>query len=143
LNINLKVSIMSYYKITFESDTIEGLKAIQGGFLGHGKRDADSTTFDTTVPPPRQQDAESQNVFSGVVQAPPTANEAGASLNKNAFDPPPPNVKGSATMDVGSQGEIPAPPRGGEGGEAQPNEALAPPKQPGSKSPNGGKKNSK
>ena len=78
---------MAYYKITYESNTIEGLKAIQGSFLGHGASATDSTTFETTVPPPppRQQDEENPDAFSGVVQPPPTADEAGASLIKMHF----------------------------------------------------------
>jgi hypothetical protein len=135
---------MSYYKITFESDTVEGLKAIQGGFLGNGTSATDSTTFETTVAPPRQQDGESPDLFSGDVQAPPpAANEAGARLDKNAFYPPPPDMEGSPVTDIGLQGEIPPPPRGEEGDEAQPNEVFTPPKQPTSKSPNAGKKSSK
>lgn len=43
---------MSYYKITYESNTIEGLKAIQGSLLGHEVSATDSNTFETRVPPP-------------------------------------------------------------------------------------------
>jgi hypothetical protein len=133
---------MSYYKITFESDTIEGLKAIQGRFLGHGASATDSTTFETTVPPPRQQD---EDAFSGVVPAPPpTADETGASLDKNAFYPPPPKVTDSA---IGLEGEIPPPPnyelQDQQGNETQPDEGFVPPPKSASKSPKAAKKRSK
>ena len=135
---------MAYYKITYESNTIEGLKAIQGSFPGHGASATDSTTFETTgPPPPRQQDEENPDAFSGVVQAPPTADEAGASLDKNAFFPPPPNVADSAIMGIGLEGEIPPPPKDQEGNEAQPDEGFVPPPQSASKNPKAAKKSSK
>ena len=139
---------MSYYKITYESNSIEGLKAIQGSFLGHGASATGSTTFETPAPPPRQQDEQNLDAFSGVVQPPPTADEAGASLDKNAFYPPPPKVAGSAIMGIGLEGEIPPPPpknklQGQKGNEAQPDEEFVPPPQSASKNPKAAKKGSK
>ena len=135
---------MSYYKITYESNSIEGLKAIQGSFLGDGASATDSTTLETTVPPPRQQDEENLDASSGVVPAPPTADEAGASFDKNSFYPPPPKVADSAIMDIGLEGEIPPPPKDElqdrEGNEGQPD---VPPQQSASKTLKSAKKSSK
>ena len=97
---------MSYYKITFESNTIEGLKAIQGSFPGKGASATDSTTIESQAPPPSQQ--ENLDASSGVVQAPPTADAAGANLDFS--DPPPPKVADSAITDNGLEGDIPPPP---------------------------------
>jgi len=106
---------MSHYKITYESNTIEGLKAIQGSSAGPGASANDSTTFETQVPPPpAQQDGGNADAFLGIVQAPPTADKADASLDfssENAFYPPPPKVADSAIMDIGLEGEIPSPPK--------------------------------
>ena len=140
---------MAYYKIIYESNTIEGLKAIQGNFPGHGASATYSTSFETTEPPPppRQQDEKNLDASSDVVQPPPTANEAGASLDKNAFFPPPPNVADSAIMGVGLEGEIPPPPKyklqDQKGTKAQPDEGFVPPPQSGPKNPKAAKKRSK
>lgn len=106
---------MSYYKITYESNSIEGLRTIQGSVAGQGADATGSITFEDQVsPPPPQQDEGNINAFSGIVQAPPTADEADASLDisgENAFYPPPPKVADLAIMDIGSEGEILPPPK--------------------------------
>ncbi len=106
---------MSYYKISCESNTIEGLKAIQSSFAGQASRVADSNNFDTQVPPPPpQQDEENASAFSGAVQPPPVANEADAGLDFSrdiAFYQPPPIGADSAITGVGSDREIPPPPK--------------------------------
>ena len=106
---------MSHYKITYDSNTIEGLKAIQGSFAGQGASGTDSSSFETQVPaPPPQQDEGNADAFSGIVQAPPPVNEADTGLDSsggNAFYPPPAAVEDSAVMDFGLEAETPPPPK--------------------------------
>ncbi len=140
---------MSYYKVTYESNTIEGLKAIQGNFNGKGTSASDSSTFETTVsPPPHQQDEKDLNGVSNVMPAPPNANDSGTGFDnsdENAFFPPP-KVADSATLDIGMEGEFPPPPQDEiedqEGNEDQPDEGIDPPqsKSKSSKTPKKGSK---
>lgn len=123
---------MSYYKITYESNTIEGLKAIQGSLLGHEVSATDSNTFETRVPPP---------------PPPRVADSALMDIGlKGEIPLPPPRVADSAIMDIGLEGEIPPPPKDElqdqEGNEAKPDEGFAPPQQSASKSPKAAKKSS-
>lgn len=104
---------MTYYKITYESNTIDGLKALQGSFLGQGASKTDSSTIETTVsPPPLHQDGENVNASSGEVQAPPVSENSEATSDKNEFYPPPSLTGDSAKMDMDLEGDIPPPPMG-------------------------------
>ena len=142
---------MSYYKIAYESDTIEGLKAIQGGSPGQGASATNSINSENSVPPPPlQQDEENADAFSGIVQAPPTSDEAGTSLDfsdENAIQSPPPTVADLATKDIGSEGEIQPPPndelQNQEGNEPVPDKGLVLPQQSTFKSSKAAKKSSK
>ena len=103
---------MSYYKVTFESDSIEGLKAIPGSFSGSGKVATTSSTSETPVLPPPQQANENADAFSDVVQAPPVAGGAGTGLGSSdadAIDPPPLQVADSASKNSGGGSEFPPP----------------------------------
>ena len=106
---------MSYYKITYESNTIEGLKAIQNNIAGQRTGVTDSNTFETREPPPPPQQGEgSADAFSGIVQPPPSPNEADATpgfSGETAFYPPPPIASDSAIMGIGLEEEIPPPPK--------------------------------
>jgi len=105
---------MSYYKITHESDTIEGLKAIQGSSFGHGASATNSSNPENSVPPPLPQDEKNADAFSSIVQAPPpTADSTGTGLDfsdENAIQSPPPTSADMATVNSDSEGEIPPPP---------------------------------
>src|SRR5690349_13528800 len=100
---------MSYYKITYESDTIEGLKAIQGSFSGSGAGATGATNAETPAPPPSLQDKESADAT--IMEAPPLANDAGGGSDiqdGNSF-PPPPLQEDPGIKENGSEGEIPPP----------------------------------
>ena len=141
---------MSYYKITIESNSIEGLKAIQSGFLSPQASTTDSSNVENLAPPPTQKDVEKLDAFPGGVQPPPTADEAGAGLdfsNEKAFYPPPPTGVDSAIMGIGLEEEIPPPQindLNDQGGiESQPDEDFDPTQPPGSKGPIAARKSSK
>ena len=121
---------MSYYKITFESDTIEGLKKLQGISPGNKSGSADSASSETPAPPQSRNqentDAfvgavqapppthDQQNADAGAVQAPPPAGEAGAGFDasdEDSFSPPPPPMEDSAKTDNGPEAEVPKPPK--------------------------------
>lgn len=99
---------MSYFKITYESNTVEGLKAIQSNLIGDGANARDSTNSDTKVAPPPLQDTGNIDASSGVVQAPPNSNIDSVGLDMNAS--PPPMMADSAINGIGMDGEIPPPP---------------------------------
>jgi len=106
---------MSYYKITHESDTIEGLKSIQGSSFAHGASATNSTNPENSVPsPPLPQDEKNADAFSSIAQAPPpTADIAGTGLDfsdENAIQSPPPTSADMATTDIDLEGEIIPPP---------------------------------
>lgn len=141
---------MSYYKITYESNTIEGLKALQGSFLGQSASTADSTNLETPAPPPPQLDQDKADTFSVVMQAPPAPPERDAGLpmrDEVAAPPPPPTGSDSATADSGLRGEVSPPPNNQllaqEDDGAKPNEGVVPPPKSESKSLKSSKKASK
>ena len=126
---------MSYYKMVFESDTIEGLTAILGSSPGQGESGTNSTNSENSVPPPPlQQEEESVEASSSIVQAPPLAEEAGFYFSdENAIQSPPPKVADLLTTDIDSEGRIQPPPndelQNQKGNEAEPDEGLVPPPQ--------------
>jgi hypothetical protein len=99
---------MSYFKITYESDTIEGLKAIQSNIVGDSANARDSTNSDTKVAPPPLQDTGNLDAFSGAVQAPPLSSIDSSGLDMNAS--PPPMIAVSGIAGIGLDGETPPPP---------------------------------
>jgi hypothetical protein len=104
---------MSNFKIAFESDTIEGLKAIHGIFSGHGSSAAPSSTSETPIPPPAPQpDVENQDASSGTEQAPPPPGETDLDFsNEGVFYPPPPTMSESGIDDPEFEGETAPPPQ--------------------------------
>ena len=128
---------MSYYKITYESDTIEGLKAIQGDVSDKAASAGNSATFETQVPPPQSQDELNSDIFSGVVSAPPTGNENDVGQDfsdENASSPPPPLSSDSGASATGLDGGI-QPPPASESGDQTDNDGPVPPRQPAPKGP--------
>ena len=125
---------MSYYKITYESDTIEGLKAIQGGMSSQGTDASNSAAFETQVLPPPPQDEGNTDTVAGMVPAPPVgANmDAGLDFTDEDTSSQPPPLPTDAAMDSGSDDEI-QPPPSGESGSQNENDGPAPPRQPTSK----------
>ncbi|MCE7066997.1 hypothetical protein [Dyadobacter sp. CY326] len=103
---------MSYYKITYESNTIEGLKAIQGD-VGQGGNSFNSTGSESSVPPPLQA-GQNSDIFSSGLQAPPALNDGSGNLdisNGNTDNPLPPPIADSVSNSVNSEGAIPPPPK--------------------------------
>lgn len=140
---------MTYYKITYESNTIEGLKAIQGNSNQQEASATDANTSDATVQPPPQQNEQNPDAFSGSVPAPPIADGADDNLEGDAFSPPPISAADSAAMNIGSDEEIPPPPPNGstqdknEDSGEQPGDGFSPPPATTSKSQKPGRKDSK
>lgn len=139
---------MPYFKITYESDTVEGLRTIQGNAGENGAVTADAS-FDASIQPPPQPDEQNLDAFSGNIPAPPDAVEANAYSDANAFSPPPPGLADSSSINMSADEETPPPPLGDnannseeEGGEPQGGGFSPPPLSP-SKNPKSGKKDSK
>lgn len=138
---------MAYFRITYESDTIEGLKSIQGNSSGQGSSAGHSTNSENTVAPPPQQDEQNSDAFSGSVPAPPAA-IADANLDTNAFTPPPASGAEPTSMDTGMDEPAPPPPPDdgsddSEGDNGEHGGSSGPPPSMSSKSPKPGKKDSK
>jgi hypothetical protein len=127
---------MSYYKITYESDTIEGLRAIQGDASDKGASAGNAATFETQVPPPLPEEEANSDVFSGAVSAPPNGNEAGLGLDFSDEFSPPPQTTDSGISATGLDDAVPPPPTG-ESGDQNDNDGPVPPRQP---APKGGGK---
>src|SRR6187402_1980238 len=100
---------MPYYKLGYESDSIEGLKAIQDGVFGEKASYINSINSENVAPPPLQKNDENADVFSGIVQAPPSADIVGDNFD-NMTQAPPPSVAQFETNDAGKGGEIQPPP---------------------------------
>lgn len=136
---------MSYYKITYESNTVEGLKAIQNSYVGLGTSASGSTSEDLVTPPPFQPDEENADAFSGIVQAPPATNEDDINLDfsdENAIQSPPPTGTDLATTHNSLGDEIQPPPEE-KLSKQESNEGVVPPKQSTSNSSKSDKKSSK
>lgn len=139
---------MTYYKITFESNTLEGLNAIQGKLQGQGTSVADTISTDIVAPPPSMQDEQSQDAFSGGVPAPPAAGGMDSNLESDVFFQPPPSVGDATAMNAGTDEEIAPPPTNGlasqeEDHEAPSGKGFAPPPQTAAKGPKPASKGSK
>lgn len=127
---------MSYYKITYESDTIDGLKAIQGNSAGRSAN-AGSNSIEDSAPPPPQAN-QNASAFSDNVEAPPLSNAGGMMgfLDENASVPPPPQAASSAMTSANPGDETPPPPTNEtQAGEALSKEGIAPPEPPMPKNP--------
>lgn len=125
---------MSYYKITYESDTLEGLKAIQGGTSGTGTDAGNSAAFETQVLPPPPQDEGNTDTVASMVPAPPVGANIDAGLDftdEDGSSQPPPLPTGSV-MQSDSDEQI-QPPPSGESGVQNENDGPAPPSQPASR----------
>jgi hypothetical protein len=104
---------MSYYKITYESDSLEGLTALQSGFSDRGVSTKDSANAENPGPPPIQQE-ENTDALSGMMAAPPTATEMSTSLSflsEDTVDAPPSADVASTNVEEG--GVVPPPPMEG------------------------------
>ena len=138
---------MSYYKVTYESNTVEGLTAIQRNVPGQKGSAADSAASASTIPPPPPQAELSSDGFSDNVQAPPLAVDGGTGMDANAFVSPPPNTAESVSADVGGNEQVPPPPnnmardRENDGGES--GNGFVPPPDSASPGPKSAKKGSK
>ena len=133
---------MSYYKITYESDTMDGLKAIQGNSAGRSAN-AGSNSIEDSAPPPPQTN-QNASAFSGNVETPPFSNYAGGIMgfsDDNTSVPPPPQTASSAMGSANLEDETPPPPANeSQANEAQANEprskeGIAPPQPPMPKNP--------
>lgn len=103
---------MSYYKIAYESDAIDGLKAIQAGFSGQGSAAADSGNSQVAVSPPPQSTADNSDAFQDLVPAPPVADIASTDFQDgNSPQPPPQGETDSAGLDIASDADVPPPPK--------------------------------
>lgn len=102
---------MAYYKITYESNSLKGLKAIQASFADHGANATDLTASTSRMSPPPQPDKALGATLSDVVPAPPPAANAGLGLSdETAFYPPPPAGADPTTKNSGLEGQVPPPP---------------------------------
>lgn len=108
---------MSYYKVAYESDTVEGLKAILDGVYSEESFD-DSNAMDSkksAPPPPLLQEWESDNAASEVAQAPPSGDQTNSGVSfsdHNEMQSPPPSGNEGERMDIDmiSDREVPPPP---------------------------------
>jgi len=139
---------MPYFKITYESDTVEGLKTIQGNAGGNGAVSADAN-FDASIQPPPQLDDQNLDAFSGNIPAPPDVAEADTYSDANAFSQPPPGLADSSAINMSDDEQTPPPPMGDssndnddDSGETQ-GEGFTPPPSTPSKNLKSGKKDSK
>lgn len=103
---------MSYYKITYESDSIEGLRALQGGSSSKGDRAANTKDSENSspAPPPLQTDSENADAFSAAMPPPPTNSDANRSADEGTMQDPPPLTANPGAMDVDA--DMPLPPLG-------------------------------
>ena len=108
---------MSYYKVAYEADTVEGLKAILDGVYSEGSFD-DSKAMNSknsAPPPPLLQDRESDNAVSDIAQAPPSGGQSDGSItfsDHNEMQSPPPSGNDGLRMDIDmvSEGDFQPPP---------------------------------
>jgi hypothetical protein len=107
---------MSYFKIAYESDTIDGLGAIQGGATGKGMSATSSTSSDSMVaPPPIQQEDGRSDAFSGLMQPPPVMDGASTGsgyADDRAKQSPPPTMSDMASSLDSEAGMAEPPPVG-------------------------------
>lgn len=124
---------MSYYKITYESDTLDGLKAMQGNSVNQGVAGSDSAGLDTPAPP-TQPGTEGADIASDAAPTPPLADSMDLAAEGSSLSPPP-ETANSFTADVG--GEVQPPPL--EGSASNGNDSPSPPEQAGGKGPKSAK----
>ena len=108
---------MSYYKVAYESDTVEGLKAILDGVYSEGSFDDSKAlnSANSAPPPPLMQNEESDNAVSDITQAPPAGNQTDGNLTfseHNEMQSPPPSGNEGVRMDfdIEADGEVLPPP---------------------------------
>lgn len=108
---------MSYYKVAYESDTVEGIKAILDGAYGEGSDDNSKAmnTANSDPPPPLLQGEDSYNAVSDIAQAPPPVNQtdiSSAFSDHNDMQLPPSSGSDGVRMeiDMESEGEVSPPP---------------------------------